>query len=411
MNKQTTHPATSDQPAASPMSDQQATSSASIIATGNTDQLSNSQPASFSLSGMGATLHEVFWYLLRDKQTNIEAGKNIFAKIGRLQPPTGFEKQDIKYLLQDYIMANVSAQIEECQIYSRHLFKATQQAAEWLKDLGLSWNSMKAEMFCGWFYDSLLPNNQERTAESETIKLAGNYLIDCLYMAMADEPTTCFDIDIIERLKDTFSPCFIDSVSYYDGIRHEYMKAKAMGYIGDQKQDITTYCDIMKDEAKQFEIDSKASFEKLHSAQASASQPSGCAPSWSDQQQPAGKPKPKREKTKQIQLSDEQKESLGSFFTMQFKGSGRNENYFKMLIDDLQKQPYNTMQIAAIALLIYRNNEIWTADKPTTFAKWYKSFCEIIEIETGKYKPTIIAEYIKGKGQKELNFYYLKPKQ
>jgi hypothetical protein len=102
------------------------------------------------------------------------------------------------------------------------------------------------------------------------------------------------------------------------------------------------------------------------------------------------------------QFTDEQIDLLKSCFVATFKGVGNNINYFEEnLLIDLQKNRTGK-EYAEIALLIYRSDKFSKAHKGKPFANWYEMFCNLMEIERTKYKPSQLdTDNVKGE------FYYL----
>jgi hypothetical protein len=79
-------------------------------------------------------------------------------------------------------------------------------------------------------------------------------------------------------------------------------------------------------------------------------------------------------------------EGLEIYFSALFKGMGHNTNYFSTMIDEL-KTDRTAKEFAQIAYMIYRSKK--TSDRmPGTFNKWYKIFCENVNVPyVGGYKP------------------------
>lgn len=92
--------------------------------------------------------------------------------------------------------------------------------------------------------------------------------------------------------------------------------------------------------------------------------------------------------SKQIEIIINE-ENLKKFFIATFKGAGNNNtNYFNYLIDDIKKIR-NSKDAARMALLIYRSNKMIKTQKPNTFKRWYKLFCEMTGCTyNSDYKPS-----------------------
>lgn len=85
-------------------------------------------------------------------------------------------------------------------------------------------------------------------------------------------------------------------------------------------------------------------------------------------------------------------EDFKSYFSLHFKGGGNGSiNYFEWLIRDLQVQR-SDKEFACIALVIYNGNKLMPSKKPSTFAAWYRIFCDLIKCKYHRdYKPCNLA--------------------
>jgi hypothetical protein len=110
----------------------------------------------------------------------------------------------------------------------------------------------------------------------------------------------------------------------------------------------------------------------------------------------------KAQKQVVIQLTDEKKARLKSYFISGFKGIGGSVDCFEYLIIDLQK-PRTGYGYAAIAKMIYKSKKATKYVQEMTFAKWYSEFCNIMGIEKKTYRPSqiTITDVLKSE------FYYL----
>jgi hypothetical protein len=80
-------------------------------------------------------------------------------------------------------------------------------------------------------------------------------------------------------------------------------------------------------------------------------------------------------------------EKLKDYFCAKFKGMGNgNINHFDVMIEEL-KTDRTAKEFAQIAYMIYQSDQM-NARKPSTFAGWYRVFCENTGIKQSKgYKP------------------------
>jgi len=80
-------------------------------------------------------------------------------------------------------------------------------------------------------------------------------------------------------------------------------------------------------------------------------------------------------------------EGLRPYFASTFKGMGNgNINHFTTLVEEL-KTDRTAKEFAQIAYMIYQSKQM-NDRRPSTFAGWYKIFCENIEIKQSRgYKP------------------------
>jgi len=92
---------------------------------------------------------------------------------------------------------------------------------------------------------------------------------------------------------------------------------------------------------------------------------------------------PKADETPQRVIDVEQ---LKDYFIASFKGIGNgNINFFDMMIEEL-KMERSSKDFARIALMIY-NSKKMNHNRLSTFAKWYKIFCNCVGCEKKSYKP------------------------
>jgi len=92
----------------------------------------------------------------------------------------------------------------------------------------------------------------------------------------------------------------------------------------------------------------------------------------------------------QRQFTAEQLDLLKSYFVSPFKGMGNNVDYFnENLLLDLKKNRTG-IEYAKIAKLIYQSTKAVKTLKEKPFSQWYKTFCNLMNIEQSKYKPSQI---------------------
>ena len=75
---------------------------------------------------------------------------------------------------------------------------------------------------------------------------------------------------------------------------------------------------------------------------------------------------------------------LGKYFNAAFKGSGKNQNYFELLVSDL-KDLHTIKDCCVVAVMIWENKSSFI--KPSrSFAKWCRCFFDCIDVKvTAKY--------------------------
>ena len=75
---------------------------------------------------------------------------------------------------------------------------------------------------------------------------------------------------------------------------------------------------------------------------------------------------------------------LGKYFNAAFKGSGKNQNYFELLVSDL-KDLHTIKDCCVVAVMIWENKS--SCIKPSrSFAKWCRCFFDCIDVKvTAKY--------------------------
>lgn len=76
------------------------------------------------------------------------------------------------------------------------------------------------------------------------------------------------------------------------------------------------------------------------------------------------------------------KNELGRYFKPEFKGYGHHYNHLDTFIEHLQT-PRTVKEYAQIALMSYDGTKM-NNNKPKSFARWYRTFCCIINCDFGK---------------------------
>jgi hypothetical protein len=99
-------------------------------------------------------------------------------------------------------------------------------------------------------------------------------------------------------------------------------------------------------------------------------------------------------------------DELKLYFKSTFKGAGNdNENYFAKFVEDI-KVNRSAKEFAQIALMCYNGTKMNYKQKPRSFSKWYKKFCNCIDVQYVEgYKPNNLGKINK---QTMDIFHYLK---
>lgn len=98
------------------------------------------------------------------------------------------------------------------------------------------------------------------------------------------------------------------------------------------------------------------------------------------------KPQPNKDNALSIDV-----ERLGSFFNSKFKGKGGNPNHFVDLVNNIQTIKVGK-ELGMVAVMIFECS--YFIKKPSTFAKWFREFFDIIgrecpkENHKNKYQPS-----------------------